>query len=157
MRRTIVCRLRAQTSSLSRSTPPSASLLPRSHFAATAKVTLASARLSNLTSHFSTSTVRMAPVDTPVEADYLVLGIGSGGIASARRAAKHGAKVVAIESSRYGGTCVNVGCVPRRSHGTLPRSQRHSRTLRHMGSRSRSNPSLTGRTSRTSATPTSSV
>jgi glutathione reductase (NADPH) len=56
----------------------------------------------------------MAPVDTPVEADYLVLGIGSGGIASARRAAKHGAKVVAIESSRYGGTCVNVGCVPKK-------------------------------------------
>ncbi|EDU47006.1 glutathione reductase [Pyrenophora tritici-repentis Pt-1C-BFP] len=48
------------------------------------------------------------------ECDYLVLGIGSGGIASGRRAAKHGAKVIAIESSRYGGTCVNVGCVPKK-------------------------------------------
>jgi glutathione reductase (NADPH) len=48
------------------------------------------------------------------ECDYLVLGIGSGGIASARRAAKHGAKVIAVESSRYGGTCVNVGCVPKK-------------------------------------------
>jgi glutathione reductase (NADPH) len=48
------------------------------------------------------------------ECDYLVLGIGSGGIASGRRAAKHGAKVIAVESSRYGGTCVNVGCVPKK-------------------------------------------
>jgi glutathione reductase (NADPH) len=48
------------------------------------------------------------------ECDYLVLGIGSGGIASGRRAAKHGAKVIAVESKRYGGTCVNVGCVPKK-------------------------------------------
>jgi glutathione reductase (NADPH) len=48
------------------------------------------------------------------ECDYLVIGIGSGGIASGRRAAKHGAKVIAIESKRYGGTCVNVGCVPKK-------------------------------------------
>ncbi|CAG5179632.1 uncharacterized protein ALTATR162_LOCUS9383 [Alternaria atra] len=56
----------------------------------------------------------MALVLNIKEADYLVLGIGSGGIASARRAAKHGAKVIAVESSRYGGTCVNVGCVPKK-------------------------------------------
>ncbi|CBX91808.1 similar to glutathione reductase [Plenodomus lingam JN3] len=48
------------------------------------------------------------------ECDYLVIGIGSGGIASGRRAAKYGAKVIAVESSRYGGTCVNVGCVPKK-------------------------------------------
>ncbi|KAF2704824.1 glutathione reductase-like protein [Pleomassaria siparia CBS 279.74] len=48
------------------------------------------------------------------ECDYLVIGIGSGGIASGRRAAKHGAKVIAVESNRYGGTCVNVGCVPKK-------------------------------------------
>ncbi|KAH7125181.1 glutathione reductase-like protein [Dendryphion nanum] len=54
----------------------------------------------------------MAPV--PKEADYLVIGIGSGGIASARRAAKYGAKVIAVESKRMGGTCVNVGCVPKK-------------------------------------------
>jgi glutathione reductase (NADPH) len=53
----------------------------------------------------------MAPTK---ECDYLVIGIGSGGIASARRAAKHGAKVIAVESKRYGGTCVNVGCVPKK-------------------------------------------
>jgi glutathione reductase (NADPH) len=54
----------------------------------------------------------MAPI--PKEADYLVIGIGSGGIASARRAAKYGAKVIAVEAKRMGGTCVNVGCVPKK-------------------------------------------
>ncbi|CAM9488047.1 unnamed protein product, partial [Phaeothamnion confervicola] len=47
--------------------------------------------------------------------DYLVIGGGSGGIASARRAASYGAKVALIEStSTLGGTCVNVGCVPKK-------------------------------------------
>ena len=45
--------------------------------------------------------------------DYLVIG-GSGGIASGRRAAAHGAKVAVIERDRLGGTCVNVGCVPKK-------------------------------------------
>eukprot|EP00211_Chloroparvula_japonica_P003284 CAMPEP_0119121180 /NCGR_PEP_ID=MMETSP1310-20130426/1930_1 /TAXON_ID=464262 /ORGANISM="Genus nov. species nov., Strain RCC2339" /LENGTH=450 /DNA_ID=CAMNT_0007110729 /DNA_START=43 /DNA_END=1395 /DNA_ORIENTATION=- len=46
--------------------------------------------------------------------DYLVLGGGSGGIASARRAAERGAKVALFEEQRLGGTCVNVGCVPKK-------------------------------------------
>lgn len=46
--------------------------------------------------------------------DYLVIGGGSGGIASGRRAAAHGAKVAVIERDRLGGTCVNVGCVPKK-------------------------------------------
>jgi len=46
--------------------------------------------------------------------DYLVLGGGSGGIASARRAASYGAKTALIEYSRLGGTCVNLGCVPKK-------------------------------------------
>lgn len=46
--------------------------------------------------------------------DYLVIGAGSGGMASARRAAQHGAKVAVIERERLGGTCVNVGCVPKK-------------------------------------------
>lgn len=45
---------------------------------------------------------------------YLVIGGGSGGIASARRAAKYGASVCLIESGALGGTCVNVGCVPKK-------------------------------------------
>lgn len=41
--------------------------------------------------------------------DYLVIGGGSGGVSSARRAASYGAKAAVIENSRLGGTCVNVG------------------------------------------------
>ncbi|MBS1270442.1 MAG: Glutathione amide reductase [Gammaproteobacteria bacterium] len=47
--------------------------------------------------------------------DYLVIGGGSGGIASARRAASYGASVLLIEANRMGGTCVNVGCVPKKT------------------------------------------
>lgn len=46
--------------------------------------------------------------------DYLVIGGGSGGMASARRAAEYGAKVALIEKGVIGGTCVNVGCVPKK-------------------------------------------
>lgn len=48
--------------------------------------------------------------------DYICLGAGSGGIASANRAAMRGAKVLLIEAKHVGGTCVNVGCVPKKSH-----------------------------------------
>jgi glutathione reductase (NADPH) len=46
--------------------------------------------------------------------DLFVIGAGSGGIASARRAAEYGAKVGIVESGPLGGTCVNVGCVPKK-------------------------------------------
>ncbi|UJF25192.1 glutathione-disulfide reductase [Suttonella sp. R2A3] len=46
--------------------------------------------------------------------DLICIGGGSGGIATARRAAEYGAKVAVIENSRLGGTCVNVGCVPKK-------------------------------------------
>ena len=48
------------------------------------------------------------------EYDYIVIGAGSGGIASANRAAMHGAKVILFEGKEVGGTCVNVGCVPKK-------------------------------------------
>lgn len=46
--------------------------------------------------------------------DYIVIGGGSGGIASANRAGMHGAKVLLVEGNELGGTCVNVGCVPKK-------------------------------------------
>ncbi len=46
--------------------------------------------------------------------DFIVIGGGSGGIAGARRAAEHGASVLLIEYGPLGGTCVNVGCVPKK-------------------------------------------
>jgi glutathione reductase (NADPH) len=47
--------------------------------------------------------------------DYLAIGAGSGGIASANRAAKLGKKSAVIEAKVVGGTCVNVGCVPKKA------------------------------------------
>src|SRR5208283_300655 len=46
--------------------------------------------------------------------DLISVGGGSGGLACAQRAAEYGAKVAVIESGRLGGTCVNVGCVPKK-------------------------------------------
>src|SRR5690606_12446500 len=46
--------------------------------------------------------------------DYIAIGGGSGGIASINRAGMHGAKVAIVEANELGGTCVNVGCVPKK-------------------------------------------
>lgn len=48
------------------------------------------------------------------ERDLIVIGGGSGGIACAKRSASHGATVLCVERARLGGTCVNVGCVPKK-------------------------------------------
>lgn len=47
--------------------------------------------------------------------DLIVLGAGSGGLATAFRAASHGARVALLEPRELGGTCVNVGCVPKKA------------------------------------------
>ncbi|WP_443090908.1 glutathione-disulfide reductase [Basfia succiniciproducens] len=46
--------------------------------------------------------------------DYISIGGGSGGIASINRAASYGKKCAIIEAKHLGGTCVNVGCVPKK-------------------------------------------
>ena len=46
--------------------------------------------------------------------DLIVIGGGSGGLAAAQRAAEYGARALLIESGPLGGTCVNVGCVPKK-------------------------------------------
>lgn len=46
--------------------------------------------------------------------DLVVIGGGSGGLACAQRATEYGARVLLAESHRLGGTCVNVGCVPKK-------------------------------------------
>lgn len=71
------------------------------------------ARLSSINRHLT-----MAPTQNAIAKhyDYLVIGGGSGGVASARRAASYGAKVLLVEAKykKLGGTCVNVGCVPKK-------------------------------------------
>jgi glutathione reductase (NADPH) len=59
----------------------------------------------------------MAPIHKPTtdRYDFIVLGGGSGGSASSRRAASYGKKVAVVELTPHlGGTCVNVGCVPKK-------------------------------------------
>jgi glutathione reductase (NADPH) len=46
--------------------------------------------------------------------DLFVIGGGSGGVRCARMAASHGARVAVAEEAAWGGTCVNVGCVPKK-------------------------------------------
>lgn len=49
--------------------------------------------------------------------DLIVIGGGSGGIAAAKKAAvNYGKKCAIIEKSLIGGTCVNLGCVPKKSN-----------------------------------------
>merc|ERR1719261_311264 len=71
----------------------------------------------------STSALSAAPGEHGYDYDFLVIGGGSGGVRASRIASGHGAKVVLLEGqlkhgapnySAIGGTCVNVGCVPKK-------------------------------------------
>lgn len=67
----------------------------------------------------TTSTANMPPLPVKEakdrEYDLFVIGGGSGGLATARRASSYGAKVGLVEGTpQLGGTCVNVGCVPKK-------------------------------------------
>ena len=46
--------------------------------------------------------------------DLIAIGGGSGGLSAAERAAMYGAKCAVVEVAKMGGTCVNVGCVPKK-------------------------------------------
>lgn len=46
--------------------------------------------------------------------DFFVIGAGSGGVRAARMAATFGARVAVAEDRYFGGTCVNVGCIPKK-------------------------------------------
>jgi glutathione reductase (NADPH) len=48
------------------------------------------------------------------DCDLFVVGAGSGGVRAARMAAQRGARVVVAEAAALGGTCVNVGCIPKK-------------------------------------------
>ena len=53
-------------------------------------------------------------MSVPYDYDLIVIGAGSGGVRLARMSAQRGARVAIIESRYLGGTCVNVGCVPKK-------------------------------------------
>ncbi len=46
--------------------------------------------------------------------DLIAIGAGSGGLSAAERATEYGKKTAVIENSKLGGTCVNIGCVPKK-------------------------------------------
>ena len=46
--------------------------------------------------------------------DLIALGAGSGGLSVVERAAAYGQRCAVIERGKMGGTCVNVGCVPKK-------------------------------------------
>ena len=46
--------------------------------------------------------------------DLLTIGAGSGGVRASRVAAGFGARVAIVEEAKLGGTCVNVGCIPKK-------------------------------------------
>src|SRR3954447_8755391 len=48
------------------------------------------------------------------DCDLFVVGGGSGGVRAARMASQRGARVVIVEAAALGGTCVNVGCIPKK-------------------------------------------
>ncbi len=62
------------------------------------------------------------------EHDLIVIGGGSGGLAHAQRAAEYGVKAAVVESGPLGGTCVNVGCVPKK---VMWYTAQHAHYLQH--------------------------
>ena len=69
----------------------------------------------------------------PKRYDYIVIGAGSGGIASGRRAAMYGKDVLIIENRVIGGTCVNVGCVPKKVMFNLANFMEESHLFKDYG------------------------
>lgn len=65
--------------------------------------------------------------------DLFVLGAGSGGLAAAKRAASHGAKVAIAENSRAGGTCVIRGCIPKKVMVYASHFAEQARMAEHFG------------------------
>ncbi|MEG3792622.1 glutathione-disulfide reductase [Lysobacter sp. CCNWLW3] len=65
--------------------------------------------------------------------DLIVIGGGSGGLAGAFRAAEHGARVALLEPHLLGGTCVNVGCVPKKAMWLAAGVAGHLRMARDLG------------------------
>ena len=77
---------------------------------------LVSSSLERLSkAYFRSNLIQCRNMSAPAQHfDVIVIGGGSGGLAFAKRSAGYGAKVCVIENKQYGGTCVNVGCVPKK-------------------------------------------
>jgi glutathione reductase (NADPH) len=67
------------------------------------------------------------------EFDRLVVGAGSGGVRAARVAAQLGARVAIAEAHKFGGTCVNAGCIPKKLLVFASEFSRHCQDARGFG------------------------
>lgn len=66
--------------------------------------------------------------------EYIVIGAGSGGLASGRYVAnKYKKKVAVIEHKRIGGTCVNVGCMPKKVSYLVSEYMNHKKLYEEYG------------------------
>ncbi|EFE30914.1 uncharacterized protein ARB_02107 [Trichophyton benhamiae CBS 112371] len=116
-------------------------LAARNRTLATRKVTVthSSPRLGAIARQLSSTPAsqdKMAPIDMEgVEKyDYIVIGGGSGGSGGARRAAGwYKAKTLIVENGRSGGTCVNVGCVPKKMTWNFGSINEHLEHAKHYG------------------------
>jgi glutathione reductase (NADPH) len=62
----------------------------------------------------SPSSAGSVPADDAFDFDLFVIGAGSGGVRAARMAAQRGVRVAVAEAAALGGTCVNLGCIPKK-------------------------------------------
>lgn len=74
--------------------------------------------------------------------DFLIIGAGSGAMGAGRRAALFGKKVAMIENKVIGGTCVNVGCVPKKVMFNLANFLEEANVIKDYGVRGLENISL---------------
>lgn len=111
---------------------PRMALLPRALGVGAASTLRRAARA--LTCSMASPGEPQPPATAATSYDYLVIGGGSGGLASARRAAELGARAAVVESHKLGGTCVSTGALGPRwlrafsrplhaAPGVLPHSQ----------------------------------
>jgi len=78
----------------------------------------------------SFSNASAASASTDSHYDLIVIGGGSGGLAAAKRSAEYKKKVLIIEHNKWGGTCVNVGCVPKK---IMYNAAHVAETIKHSG------------------------
>jgi glutathione reductase (NADPH) len=74
-----------------------------------------------------------SPNSTPFDCDLFVIGAGSGGVRAARMAAQRGAKVIVAEGAALGGTCVNLGCIPKKLYSYAAHFADHIHDARGYG------------------------
>lgn len=71
--------------------------------------------------------------ESTFDCDLFVIGAGSGGVRAGRMAAQRGAKVIVAEGSALGGTCVNLGCIPKKLYSYAAHFHDHFEDARGYG------------------------